>query len=307
LLEAGVAVRLLYRHPGFPGVHEGRDLEIARGDIRDPRALREAMRGVDQVFHLAALTRSLTRRQMMATNVLGTRGLLEAARAEGLAGRFVLCSSLAVVGPSRSGVPLDEDAPEAPLTWYGESKRAAEALVRAAARELPVTIVRPPAVYGPRDKDFLALFQGVQKGLAPIVGDAGARYSMVHARDLAEAMAALPGAPATEGGTYFATHPEIVTQEGMLQAAEAALGKTGRRLRLPVGLMRLLGHVVDVGSEITRRPSVLGDQRMREVANKHWVCDGRRLQESLDWRPRLDLAAGFADTVRWYREAGKLA
>lgn len=306
LLAQGTPVRCLYRRPGRPAVLDGMDVEIARGDVRDPRALRAALADVDRVYHLAALTRSLTRREMLQTNTAGTRTLVEAARAAGLTGRLVFCSSLAAVGPARSGVPHDEGARRQPITWYGESKRVAEDVVLEAADGLDVAIVRPPAVYGPRDRDWLGLFRAARGGWIPIVGGLDRRYSLIHGRDLAAALIAVGDAPAARGRTYFATHPSIVTQGELIAAAEAAVGRTGRRMHLPESLLRLLGGLTDLGSQLTQRPSLLGSQRMRELVSAHWVCSSAALERDTGWRAEIDLEAGFAETVAWYRAAGRL-
>ena len=198
LLDAGTEVRCAYRRDGRPQALEGLPVEVVRADVRDPVALAAAVEGVDEIHHLAGLTRSRTRAEMLGTNHLGTARILTAARETGFSGRFVLCSSLAAVGPSGDGVPRDVDAPPAPLTWYGESKVLAEAEVRAHAEHFETTIVRPPAVYGPGDEAFLGLFKAVRAGLGPVVGAAHWRYSLVHAADLAS------------GWLAVARHPDMV-------------------------------------------------------------------------------------------------
>lgn len=306
LLADGALVRCLYRRAGEPASLAGLDVEIVPGDIRDPERLAVAVAGVDEVYHLAALTRSMTRRQMLETNVGGTRHLLEACRRAGTPGRVVLCSSLAATGPSRPGAPVDEHAPHAPITWYGESKALCERLAAHYRSELPISVVRPPAVYGPRDKDFLRLFKSVAQGLAPVVGDRSWRYSMITGADLAAALVATARSPATEGGVWFATHPETVTQDDMLDAAEAALGCRARRLVLPASLMRLVGEGTELASQLTGRASILGRQRMREVATGPWVCLGQALEAATGWRATTDLATGFRETAAWYRDQGFL-
>ncbi|MDJ0975161.1 MAG: NAD-dependent epimerase/dehydratase family protein [Planctomycetota bacterium] len=306
LLAAGHAVRCLYRRPGEPASLAHLDVEIARGDVRDAAAVRAALEGVDSVFHLAALTRSLTRRQMLATNTAGTRTLMEAALAADLPGRFVFCSSLAAVGPAPTGVPHDEHAPRRPITWYGESKRVAEDLLLSVADRLAVTILRPPAVYGPRDRDFLSMFRAAKSGWIPIVGGLDRRYSLIHGHDLGAGLLAAGTAEATRGKAYFVTHPAVITQGEMIAAAEAAVGRTARRLRLPESLMRMLGTLTDLGCQLTGRPSLLGSQRMRELATEHWVCSSAALERDAGWRAAIDLEAGFAETVAWYREQGRL-
>ena len=307
LLGEGHAVSTLYRHEGQPASLDGLDVVLAPGDLNDGRGLRAAVEGAESIFHLAGLTRSLTRSHMMRTNVGGTRKLVEAARQAGFAGRFLFCSSLAACAPSASGVPVDEESarPE-PLTWYGESKLRAETIVREAASDFDVTIVRPPAVYGPGDRDFLTFFDSVAKGLTLIPGRADAHYSLVYVGDLAEALRACASSDVAIGRTYFAAHEEIVTLDAMVRAAEASVGRTSRRLTLPTSLLRLTGRVTDLVTQLTGRASLFGSQRIREIASAHWVCCSSKIFEDTGWRAATPIARGFPVTVASYRESGQL-
>ena len=306
LLDGGAAVRCLVRSEGRPASLAGLDVEVVRGDLRRPAGLVEALTGVDEVYHLAGLTSSLTRAGMFETNLEGTRRLLEAAERTNLAGRFVHCSSLSVSGPAEPGATLDEEAPCRPLTWYGESKQAAEAFALGMAGRVPLTILRPPGVYGPRDQAFLPLFQAAAKGLALVTGRPTKRYSLIHATDLAGALVAAARADATRGQVHFATHPEIVTLLDIVAAAEQAVDRESLRLRLPESLMRLIGRVVDLGSQWTGRSSVLGSQRMKEVATGDWACSSAALARDTGWVAGIPLVRGFAQTAAAYREAGLL-
>ena len=130
---------------------------------------------------------------------------------------------------------------------------------------------------------------------------------MIHGADLAEALVAAARSPRTVGGTYFATHSRSVTQDDMLSAAEAALGRRARRLRLPASLMRLIGECTELGSQLTGSASLLGRERMKEVATGPWVCDGSALARDAGFVAQVDLEAGFAETAGWYRAEGLLA
>jgi len=304
LLEEGAQVRCLHRRAGCPPSLAGLDVEIVRGDVRSAAGLKEALRGVEQVYHLAGLTSALSRRLLYETNALGTLRLLSAAEAAGLSGRFLLCSSLAAVGPSRPGVALEEAAPRRPLTWYGESKCAAEDFARDWADRVPITILRPPGVYGPRDAEFLTLFQAAARGWALVPGSPEKRYSLIHAADLARAFLAAGSQPATLGRTYFAAHSEVTSLAEIVDAAEHAVGRSARRVPLPESFLALFGQVGDLVSQWTGRSSVLGAQRMLEVATGDWVCSSAALERDAGWRAGTDLREGFRQTVDWYRAEG---
>jgi len=307
LLLGGARVRCLARPGAATQALAGQPVEWVRGDLRTGEGLEEGLRDVETVFHLAGLTRSVTRAQMQRTNVGGTARLARAASRVGFSGRFVFCSSLAAAGPSRSGEPLDEDAPLRPLGWYGESKRDAEEFLRSRDWPFSVRVLRPTAVYGPRDRDFLALLRSADRGVALVVGRPQDRLSLVHAADVAEALWQAGRPESVSGDTWFVAHPRIVTQAELLAAISVAVGRSVRRLGVPAATARLLGRLVDLGSQWTGRAALLGSQRMGDLLAAHWVCSTRRMEEGLGVVARFDLEAGLRDTVGWYRRHGWMA
>jgi nucleoside-diphosphate-sugar epimerase len=285
---------------------EGHDVEIAPGDIRDGAALDRALDGVVDVYHLAALTRSRTRRGMIETNVGGTEKLLRAAVRARLPGRFLLCSSLAAAGPSPDGQAIDESAPCRPVTWYGESKRLAEEAARRESEHLAVTIVRPPAVYGPRDRDFLGVFQAAARGLAPILGSRPHRYNFVYVEDLAEGIVEAARSDGTVGRTYYVTHPEVLTTETFADHVARAVGRSVRHLRIPDGLLGLAARIGDLIGQLTTRPPIINRQRLNDFTADPWLCSGEALARDAGWRASIDAAEGTRRTVAWCREHGEL-
>lgn len=305
LMAGGTALRCLARQ-GVPERLRGLDVEVAAGDLETGRGLAEAVRGVDEVWHLGALTRSRTRRQMLRVNAAATLALARHAAAAGVQ-RFVFCSSLAAVGPSPDGQPLDEQQPLRPVTTYGRSKQQAEQGLRGLAGDLPWVVVRPPAVYGPRDRDFLALFQAVSRGLLPVLGSPRRRLSLVHVEDLAEGLLAVGRSPAALAGAWFVTADPPVTQAGLAQALAGAVGRTPRQLSLPASAARLLGACAEALGQLAPRPLLLSRERVAEVGEGHWVCSGEATARAVGWRARLSLPEGLAATARWYRQQGLLA
>ena len=154
-------------------------IELAYGGLDEPAALGNALGGVEVVFHLAGVTSALTRDGYFRVNVDGTRRLVEVVSKHAPGALLVLCSSLAAAGPARTGRPLTEADPPIPIGPYGESKLAAERLVGSSG--LRHVIVRPPAVYGPRDRDMLHAFRLAACGWAPRIGPSSQRISLVHA------------------------------------------------------------------------------------------------------------------------------
>jgi len=125
-------------------------IEYVYGDLFDEEALRQSVTGADYIYHVAGTTKSRTREGYFRGNHLGTKNLLDAVReVKPNLKRFILVSSMAGVGPAHIGTPLDETTPYHPITAYGESKMEAEKECLKVADSVPITITRPPAVYGP--------------------------------------------------------------------------------------------------------------------------------------------------------------
>lgn len=307
LVAVGDAVRCVVRSGRPPAALEGLPVEVVAGDLDAPATLERVCDGMDEVYHLAARLTARARREMQRTNVVGTRALLAAARRAGGVRRFVHCSSLAAAGPSAPGVPRVEGRDGRPVTWYGASKAAAEREVEAAAAAgLPTTVVRPPVVYGPRDRGLLSVFQAASRGLLPLLGAQPKVYSWVFGDDLAEALLVLGRHPATVGRTYYAAHDEVVSMETFLEVAVRAAGRRGRRLRVPDSLLRLAAGAADLVAQATGRPAMLTRDKTHELVAPAWVCSSARAAEEAGWSARTPVAAGVPATMRWYRDAGWL-
>ncbi len=306
LRERGGVVRVLHRRPGIPPNLAAWDVEVATGDLRDASGLEAAVHDVDVVFHLAGLTRARTAAEMFDVNAGGTARLLAAMRRVRPTATFVYCSSTAARGPSPrpEPTPLDESPP--PISTYGRSKARAEELIARHAGEVRWVVLRPTAVYGPGDRDFLALFQGIARGVALVPGRPGAMVSLIHADDVVGALLALADTPSAARATYAAAHPDIVSMEQVIAAAERAVGRHARRVAVPASVLRLVGRIADMATQATGRPSLYGSARVVEIAARHWVCSPEPLARATGWRARLDLVSGFEDTVAAYRAEGRL-
>ncbi|MGH7630609.1 MAG: NAD-dependent epimerase/dehydratase family protein [Gemmatimonadales bacterium] len=303
LRRAGHDVAALVRTPGKAAALGVLGVEQVRGHLGDRDALARAVQGRDVIFHVAGLTAALDEAEYLRGNRDGTRVLLDAAERAG-AGRFVYLSSMAAAGPAPRGRPLSGGEPPKPVTAYGRSKLAAESVVREG--RVPWTIVRPPMVYGPRDREVLKVFQLARLGLAPVFGDGTQELSAVHASDLADALVAGAGAPAAAGATYYACHPEIVTSEAFVRAVGRAAGKRVTVLRIPLAIGRLALAGTGAAARAVGRTTILNADKANEFFQPAWTGDPGALTRDTGWRAAHDLGSGLADTWQWYRGAGWL-
>jgi nucleoside-diphosphate-sugar epimerase len=306
LARRGDAVTVLARSAERAAPLAPFGVRVALGTLDDEAALAAAVRDADVVYHLAGLTAG-TEADLQRVNAEGTRRLLKAVRAAapGLA-RFVLVSSQAALGPSRPGERLAEDAPCRPLTAYGRSKLAGEAAVRDTAG-IPWTIVRPPAVYGPNDREFLKMFALIRRGVAPVFGTGAQQLSLVCAPDLADAVVRAGTATAAAGRTYHAAHAEVVTTRELALAIGAALGVRPFVIPVPGAVATPIVSAIGALAEARGRASVLNRDKMAEFLAPAWLLDVGAAERDLGWRAALGIAAGTRLTAEWYRREGWLA
>ena len=303
LLNASIEVTALARSASKAAALAQRGVRVISGDLHDAAGLERAVRDQDVVYHVAGVVAARDEAEFIHANRDGTRNLLTAAELQGRS-RFVLVSSLAAAGPAPRGAPLLGIEPPRPVTAYGRSKLAAEQIVRRSS--LPWSIVRPPIVYGPRDREVLKVFRLARLGVAPVFGDGSQELSAVHAADLAQALVAVTNTPTTTGGTYHACHPQVFTSGELGQAVGAAMGRSVVRLRVPLGAGRALLAITETLARLTRQVTILTTDKANEFFQTAWTGDPSPLTRDSGWHARHDLASGLADTYQWYRKAGWL-
>jgi len=305
LLERGLQVRCLLRPERSTDVFGDSRVAVARGDLRRTDGLTEAVEGVDYVFHVAGLIAAAGPADFHAVNVEGTKRLARAV-AEAAPGcrRFVYVSSQAAAGPSPDGRPIGEEHAPLPLTHYGRSKLAGERVLPHALGPVPYTILRPPAIYGPRDPALLPFFQLASKGVFPSLDGRGRRFNLLHARDVAEAVAAGAFAAEAAGRTYFLADRTGVSYPELADALGRAFGRRARRVPVPDLVLDLAAMLTDEVAALLGIVPVFGREKARELKARWWLCSAERAMRELGWSARIPLHDGMAATARWYVDAG---
>ena len=307
LLQRGFNVRCLVRRTRSNlGWIEGSQAEIVRASYLDVDTLREAIRDAEYIFHIAGVTKAKKQSQYHQGNVLATRNLLEAATGNSNLKKFCYVSSLTAVGPSPDGTLLDEEAPCNPITAYGVSKLEAETVCQLYANRLPIVILRPPAVYGPRDRDLLEIFRWVKHGFKPVFGSDEKRLSVVYGPELARALVEATLSEKTSGQTYFVADPTAYRLSDVLDQISRMFGKRGITIRFPSSLLYTLGGIAELGSVFSPSASVLNIEKVRDLLQTHWVCSPRKLEEHTGFKTQVPLEESLRHTIEWYREYGLL-
>jgi 2-alkyl-3-oxoalkanoate reductase len=308
LIDHGVPVRLPVRRrtPLLEDLERRGAAVFETGPHNDLRVLQKALQGAEAVVHCAAAVRAAGPEAFHRANVALTRDILALMDEKQF---FLLLGSQAAAGPSAQGMPVDESARPAPINAYGRSKLMAERAVRAWGRQGGgrCVVLRPSSVYGPRDRDFHVLFRAVARGMALLPGDGRQRISILHVRDLVEAvLAVLERRP--RGGTYFVCGDETVSWLELTRLIQRTLEKDRLLvLSCPPPLVEWASMVTDaLAGALGRRPFLLCRDKVQEMRQPSWLCSSEALRRDTGWRPSVTLEQGIRRTADWYRAAGRL-
>jgi len=283
-----------------------RRVQVRMGGMDQPASLDAALEGITHVIHCAGATKALDSAGFYAVNQLGTRQLVEAVNRRGSQiQRFVHISSLAAAGPATADHPKHESDEPQPVSDYGRSKLAAEQEVVKGCK-VDWTILRPPAVYGPRDREFLRLFKAAKCHVLPRFGGGRQQLSLVFVSDLAAAVVSALMHPNASREIFHAGSPERVTAEELARCVAAELDCWTLPLPLPNVILWLACQWAQLVSGITGRANVLSAQKFAELKAPGWVCDVSKLKGELGYDCRTSLREGIGKTRNWYREQGWL-
>ena len=303
LLINGYAVTCLVRDLRHLRWLEGMEVQLTLGDCTRPESLAAAVQGVSLVFHCAGLTKAQHARDYYIVNHLGTKNLLEAcARYNPDIEKFILVSSQAAAGPSPDGRPVNDGNAPHPVSDYGSSKLLAEDEVRGYKGRLPVVILRPPSVYGPRDTDVYELFRWASRGLT-IEMTGGDRYlNLCYIEDLTAALLLSAELKTESGSVYFVAESRSYSWSDFRALLLSTGGVKARTLKLPYWAAYLIGLVSEIGSLFTKRPALANRQKVREAAQRYWLCDVGKIENDLCFRAEYPLQKGLELTWQWYRK-----
>ena len=296
LVKRGYKVTCLSRNPSNLNWIENLDIRLIKGDCTIIESLLDAVVDVDYIFHLAGLTKACSGKDFFCINTKGTENLIKAVseRAPELK-RFIFLSSLSAAGPSKNGVPLQEDSVPSPVSDYGRSKLEGEKAVLKYHGLLPITILRPPAVYGPRDKDLLVFFKMIKKGVFPDWGKC--YYSLLYVDDLVQGIILSAENRKAEGKIYFLSDNKYYTGGEIATEISSALNVKITQIKVPKFIMPFFAFI---GEKINKR-GIINRDKMKELSHSYWTCDAKKATEELGFIPKVGLKEGIKWTADWYR------
>jgi len=305
LLERGCTVHCLVRPTSnLTGLPIDR-VRLHTGELLRPETWASCLEEVEHVFHCAGLTRARTRGEYFEANAEVCRPLFDACARHAPSLKSVIhLSSLAAVGPSAAERPVDENAPCRPVTHYGQSKLESEKIALQYAETLPLVVLRPPVVYGPREKNFFTYLRALHWGWCVRIGRTPRVLSLIHVQDLVAAVLRAAEEPRKNGPVYFVTDGSVYSWEEVACTAAALLDITPRTVTVPEGVLAFFALLAEGAAWLRGKPALLDRQRVLDLRQSAWTASPNKFFDTYGFRPAYDLERGLRVTLDWYRQHG---
>lgn len=280
---------------------EGKPYKKISGDLHSIRTIEKALKNVDTIVHLAGVVKAPSQKEFDFANVEATEHLVRLANRSGVK-KMVILSSLAAAGPS-NGKPLTEKSPMKPVSMYGRSKKKMEEMIhKIADPELSVTILRPPAVYGPREDQIYTLFNMMSKGVAPMVGDGDKpELSIIYVQDLIQAIDKSISQKEKGVHTYFVSGDEVTSWNRINDIVQTVLGKKNIPIHIKPEWVKKIAGVVETTATFFGSYPVVNREKAKEMILE-WTCDHTKAKKELNYQPQYSLEEGISRTLRWYKK-----
>lgn len=296
LLRENYEVYCIVRNPSKLRFLKGLDVKIIQADLSDKESLKKIEWQFDYIFNLSGITKASHPEEFFQSNYIGTKNLVEVvAERNSFLKRFVHVSSLAAAGPCLDGIPVTEDATPSPVSEYGKSKLLGEQAVKFFKDKMPITIIRPPAVYGPRDSDFLTFFKLIKKGIVLYLTEG--TYSMIYVDDLVRGIITASTVENAAGETFFIADAQPYNTQEIINAISEAIGKRPLKIKIPQSIGVFFIRVFQKFD----KKSIINSDKLKELIQPCWVCSTKKAESLLGFKTKTKLKEGMEWTARWYR------
>jgi nucleoside-diphosphate-sugar epimerase len=303
LIRKGVQVRCLLRKTSDLKWLKGLPIEFVHGDCNDKTSLEKPVKGVDWVFHLAGVTKAIKEETYFEVNGLGTENLIDACLENNpRLQKFIYISSQVAAGPSLNECNKKESDACEPVSFYGRSKRMGEEMVLTHAHGLPVLILRPSAVYGPRDKDIFPFFKCLSRRIKPCPTGPDHHLSLCYVQDIVQGILLAVETQTKSGEIFFLSDGHDYRLREIGDIVAQAMGVTAFRIRVPKRMILGIACLSEYLSKFFGKPSLLNKDKAEEMIQKNWVCDIAKAKTVLGFEPKVPLSEGAKLTFKWYKE-----
>lgn len=282
---------------------DGKNFKYVEGDLFSNDVLEDCIKDMDYVFHVAGVVKAKNKEGFIHGNYKSTKNILEITeKVNPDLKKFVFVSSLSAVGPATTEQPVDENTVPHPITTYGETKLKAEDEVYGYRNKFPVTIIRPPAVYGPRDTEILIYFKTFSGGLNSVIGFDKKYLSLVYVEDLADGIILAAENPAADSQKYFICFDKAYNWDEIGDMTSKILGKKAIKIRLPHSVVFSVGYIAEFFSAFSEKPATLNVEKCRDITQLRWTCSNEKAKRELGFNPKFTLEESFRKTIDWYKE-----
>ena len=313
LTEAGHDVCALMRSSASSEFLKGIKFTRLVGDLTDQESMVRACQNIDVVYHAAGLTAARNREEYFRCNAEATKNLALAAIKSGSVKRFIFVSSLAAAGPSIGLSPRTEGELDAPISMYGESKQRAELYLDELKGKLNFIVIRPPMVYGPRDKNIFTFFKSIQRQWMPILPSktpTGHKYySAIYVDDLVTALISALDAPEADyenGERFFVSDGQIYTYERIMGTIAKALNVKPFRIKVPSAVVSTLASAGSLAGRLMNKNFQLNRDKLKELTPDYWICSSQKSFDHFKFKPKYTMESGVPQTAAWYKVNGWL-
>jgi len=302
----GYSVRCTVRRTSNLRWVENKGFKLYYSNFDTPESLREAVEGVELVLHIAGTIAAKDYNGYLKGNRDSTYNLLRACEMfNPKIRKFLYVSSLTAVGPAKSlSEPVDETSECVPITKYGQSKLEGEKEVLNFKNLFPVTIVRLPAIYGPRDTALLDMFKVVYKGIAPLVGFNKKYLSLLYCDDAVEGIYLAATSSNSSGEIFFITSEVFYTWEELIDCMIEVSGRNALKVRIPEFLVYTAGFISEMFGKMNGKVPVFNVEKARDFVQDYWICSPQKAISKLGFRQKVQPKDGFKVTFEWYLKNG---
>lgn len=276
-------------------------------DLVQPDFVVPALEEFDYIFHCAGLTKAKSRSDYFQVNATACSNLYEQCQKRGVRIKGIVhLSSLAATGPSPRGSLVDETNPCRPVTFYGQSKLAGEQIALRYSHLFPVTVIRPPVVYGPREENFFTFIKLIHKGWELQIGDAAKELSLIYVSDLILAMLKASHSSEQKGSSYFVTDSHVYSWKQIAKECVNIMNVSVKTLKVPEAFLIPVALFFEALAQFTSKPALFDRQRMIDIRQSSWSASPKSFFKVFEFKPHYDLKQGLAETINWYLQKGWL-
>jgi nucleoside-diphosphate-sugar epimerase len=303
LIKEGHHVKCILRKSSSRKWLDGKPVEIIDSGLFDRDKLKTILKDADYLFHVAGVVKAKHYQDYLNGNVETTRALLETvAEVNPRIKKVIIVSSLTACGPSMNGITSTEETIEHPLTSYGKSKLEQEKLAKSFMDRLPITIIRPPAVFGPRDTEIFLVFKTYKAGLMTLIGFDKKELSLVYVEDLVNGIYLAAVSNKSNGQTYFIAAEEINNWIEVSGYLSKALGKKAINLHLPHFIVYSVAAIAQFFALFSSKAATFNIEKARDFVQNAWTCDVSKAKKELGYSQSISIEEAMIRTADWYKK-----